>query len=108
MIRDFVGRGSELDATCEVFEGVLPGVAFFFTDGNDEWDFHFIRLADLVADLDQVRLGTAASHDGQGDLFGRDLGAHVVDRSQRLAVQLSDALTLRYFSHIYDVARATV
>jgi len=66
------------------------------------------ELADLVADLDQLRLGTAASHDGQGDLFGRDLGAHVIDRSQRLAVQLSDALTLRYFSHIYDVARATV
>jgi uncharacterized alpha-E superfamily protein len=65
-------------------------------------------LADLVADLEQLRVTASGAHGLQGELFGRDRVASVVDRSQRLAVQLSDALTLRYFSHVYDVARATV
>ena len=53
--------------------------------------------------------GFATTASGQqGELFDRDGVGRVLARSQKVASQLSDALTLRYFSHVYDVALPTV
>jgi uncharacterized circularly permuted ATP-grasp superfamily protein/uncharacterized alpha-E superfamily protein len=65
-------------------------------------------LADLVADLHQLRSAATTANGRQGELFARDGVSRVVERSQRIAAQLSEALTLRYFSHVYDIARPTV
>jgi len=66
------------------------------------------ELAALVADLDEVRRFATTASGQQGELFDRDGVGRVLARSQKVASQLSDALTLRYFSHVYDVALPTV
>ena len=52
--------------------------------------------------------GAARLATTQGELFG---GAHrstaVLDDVEQLALHLSDALTLRYFSHVYEPPHAT-
>jgi uncharacterized circularly permuted ATP-grasp superfamily protein/uncharacterized alpha-E superfamily protein len=66
--------------------------------------------ADLVDLLDGLERMTA-SHVGdpaQGELFvPSDALAGFLQSSERLALRVSDALTLRYFSHVYESPHAT-
>ncbi len=66
-------------------------------------------LTELVEDIERVVAAATPPDIAQGELFGR--GAvmdDVLAQCQQVAVRLSDALTLRYFSHVYELPRATV
>ncbi len=66
-------------------------------------------LADLVQDAERLVAMAAPVMRSQGELFTRQLALdEMLVKSQQIAAGLSDALTLRYFSHVYDVPRATV
>ncbi len=55
--------------------------------------------------LAKQRLGRPQS----GELFpSGDAIGDFLDTSEQLALELSDALTLRYFSHVYEASRATL
>ena len=83
--------------------------------------FQLAKLAKQVRLLPECRTSTTWSREigrGAGDVphrrarDGRPLlrpGAleEFLRRSERLALRLSDALTLRYFSHVYETALAT-
>jgi len=55
--------------------------------------------------LSETRIGEPVS----GDLFPRADALHAfLQASEHVATQLSDALTLRFFSHVYESSRATL
>jgi uncharacterized circularly permuted ATP-grasp superfamily protein/uncharacterized alpha-E superfamily protein len=60
--------------------------------------------AGIVAELERLERRAHAIHGPQADLFedGTSL-ERFLDEGQRAALQLSDALTSRYFSHAYDL-----
>jgi uncharacterized circularly permuted ATP-grasp superfamily protein/uncharacterized alpha-E superfamily protein len=64
-------------------------------------------LADLGAEIGRAFAACRAAETAQGDLFAspRSLG-DFLRHSQDLACRLSDALTLRYFSHVYEPTQA--
>lgn len=66
-------------------------------------------VMDIVDDIESLcrvglSVGRSLPHPGRDPEAVRTLA----ESSGRLAASLSDALTLRYFSHVYDVPRATV
>jgi hypothetical protein len=65
-------------------------------------------LADLLRDLErQIALASPPDRQ-QGELFARHASIdQLLTQGQEVAERLSDALTLRYFSHAYEL-RATV
>ena len=68
------------------------------------------ELADLLHDIERL-LAMAAPAPGrdQGELFSRPaLLDDMVARGQQIASRMSDAVSLRYFSHAYELPRATV
>jgi uncharacterized circularly permuted ATP-grasp superfamily protein/uncharacterized alpha-E superfamily protein len=66
-------------------------------------------LGELVAGVDRVLARCTTRSGAQGELFDRPapLAALLAD-CQELSSILSDALTLRYFSHVYELAHLTV
>jgi uncharacterized alpha-E superfamily protein len=68
-----------------------------------------VDLFDLVAALERAAGPPQTTDPFQGELFerGRDV-ERFLPWCESLALRLSDALTLRYFSHVYEPARATV
>lgn len=65
------------------------------------------HLGDLVPALERLAR-TRTKEASTGDLFPReDALADFLTRAEDAALQLSDALTLRYFSHVYEPAHAT-
>jgi uncharacterized circularly permuted ATP-grasp superfamily protein/uncharacterized alpha-E superfamily protein len=68
------------------------------------------ELMTIAGEIDALHARGRRGADRQGDLFGdaapdTDM---LPEACQRLASQVSDALTLRYFSHVYELAHATV
>lgn len=64
-------------------------------------------LTELVATLDRLSASHTA-HPAQGDLFPRSSSlTEFLQSCEQLARRLSDELTLRYFSHVYESAHAT-
>ena len=60
-------------------------------------------FTEILAEIARMTRAAEGGHAGQGRLFGRaDPLESLAGSCQRLAVALSDALTLRYFSHVYD------
>jgi uncharacterized circularly permuted ATP-grasp superfamily protein/uncharacterized alpha-E superfamily protein len=65
-------------------------------------------LAELVAEIGRAFAACRAAETAQGDLFASPSTlADFLRRSEELARRLSDALTLRYFSHVYEPTQAT-
>ncbi|MEO8483935.1 MAG: circularly permuted type 2 ATP-grasp protein [Acidobacteriota bacterium] len=69
--------------------------------------------ANLMAVLEEIDVIHAAGHQRdtrQRDLFGGGMSNRdqLSQGCQRLAARVSDALTHRYFSHVYELPRATV
>ncbi len=65
-------------------------------------------LGDLVAELDRI-VTNCRSIDTGSDIVGRARTlAPFLENVDHVADRLSDTLTLRYFSHVDDVPRATV
>jgi uncharacterized alpha-E superfamily protein len=63
---------------------------------------------DLLAGLDRACMASYRTNGSQGELFGRDVTLEAfLNTCETLALSLSDALTLRYFSHVYESARST-
>jgi len=63
---------------------------------------------DLLASLDRATIATSATTGLQQELFERDATVEgYLAHCESLATKLSDALSLRYFSHVYEAARAT-
>jgi len=65
-------------------------------------------LEDLIAEIGEAQAMCHIAEPATGGLLLRP-GAleEFLRRSERLALRLSDALTLRYFSHVYETALAT-
>lgn len=62
----------------------------------------------LVSTLDHLA-AVRTTEPTSGELFPRgDVLADFLERSEQAALQLSDALTLRYFSHVYTAPHATL
>jgi uncharacterized alpha-E superfamily protein len=68
------------------------------------------ELMTVAGEIDAVHARGRRGDDRQRDLFGDAAppADTLVDACQRLAAQVSDALTLRYFSHVYELPHATV
>ena len=67
------------------------------------------NLSELVGEIDSLLAACSAVDEEQGELFGQPRSIdHVLGGCDRLANRVSDALTLRYFSHVDEVSRATV
>ncbi len=68
-------------------------------------------LIEVLAEVERLLHDCRADVDGhQGELFGGDerrLEA-LLTGCQRVSIRLGSALSLRYFSHVDDVPRATV
>lgn len=63
-------------------------------------------LGALVPTLDRLAL-TSTLVPSSGDLFPRaDTVTNFLEDAERVGLELSDALTLRYFSHVYEPAHA--
>ena len=59
---------------------------------------------EIVSELTRLERLALALGQPQGDLFGSEISLEsFLDDCQRVALQLSDALTSRYFSHAYDL-----
>lgn len=66
-------------------------------------------VAELLRDIDRLLAVVASGDRTQGELFSRHAVLdNIIGQGQQIATGLSDALTLRYFSHVYDLPRATV
>jgi uncharacterized alpha-E superfamily protein len=66
-------------------------------------------LIDVLAEIDGLRQACHAVDPAQRALFAdADRPADLLKALARLARSVSDALTLRYFSHVYDLPHATV
>ena len=64
---------------------------------------------DLSADIDRLLASCRGAEEGRGEGFGRERSIEpLLVGVERLAARLSDALTLRYFSHVDDLPRVTV
>jgi hypothetical protein len=63
----------------------------------------------VLGEVDR-RLDACGAADGeQGELFGDDSSIEqLLTGCQRVVARVSDALTLRYFSHVDELPRATV
>jgi uncharacterized circularly permuted ATP-grasp superfamily protein/uncharacterized alpha-E superfamily protein len=67
------------------------------------------NLSELVGEIDGLLAACSAGDREQGELFGQPQSIdHLLAGCERLANRVSDALTLRYFSHVAEVSRATV
>ncbi len=65
-------------------------------------------LPGLVKEIEQLLGLSSPEPIAQGELFGRGSSLDaMVGGGQRVAARLSDALTLRFFSHVTDVQRTT-
>jgi uncharacterized circularly permuted ATP-grasp superfamily protein/uncharacterized alpha-E superfamily protein len=65
-------------------------------------------LASLVADIDRLCLAGSGADAAQGDLFaGARAPVDLIGGCERVALGVSDALTLRYFSHVYEQPHRT-
>ena len=62
---------------------------------------------DAMADFDALERMCRSDDRRQGELFGHVSVDEVLARSRRASLRLSDALTLRYFSHAYELSHAT-
>ncbi len=61
------------------------------------------NLSDVATEIARMERVAAGIHDQQGRLFGSGVATESLARAcEQLALDLSDALTLRYFSHVYD------
>jgi uncharacterized alpha-E superfamily protein len=68
-----------------------------------------VELTALVSDIEQLLAAQARVELAQGELFDDRPGVHAsIAAASRLAGRVSDALTLRFFSHVYDLARPTI
>ena len=66
-------------------------------------------LGDLVAEIDRVLASCRSTDHAAGSISGRGRSIEPLLTSfERMAARLSDTLTLRYFSHVDDLPRATV
>ncbi len=66
------------------------------------------NFQDLLAGLDRACAASYRTNGSQRELFDRDVTLELfLDTCEKLALSLSDALTLRYFSHVYEPTRAT-
>ena len=67
------------------------------------------NLTEVLSAVDRLFDACSAGDGEQGELFGDDRSIeHLLPGCQRLVAQVSDALTLRYFSHVDELPRATV
>jgi uncharacterized alpha-E superfamily protein len=67
------------------------------------------NLIDVIEEIDSAQRAASRATTGQGQLFEGAAAPESLPRAcQRLALGLSDALTLRYFSHVYERPRAVV
>ena len=67
------------------------------------------NLIEVLSEVDRLLDACRAVDGEQGELFGGDRSIeHLLTGCQRLVAQVSDALTLRYFSHVDELPRATV
>jgi uncharacterized alpha-E superfamily protein len=65
-------------------------------------------LIEIVQDIDRVQAMGRIDHAGQGELFGEAVALErLPSECGELARSLSNALALRYFSHVYDLPHAT-
>jgi uncharacterized circularly permuted ATP-grasp superfamily protein/uncharacterized alpha-E superfamily protein len=65
-------------------------------------------LTDVLADIDRVRRACDDFNVRQGGLFGGlETPAELFGAFHGLALGISDALTLQYFSHVYELPHAT-
>ena len=62
----------------------------------------------LVAGLERLARRRMAETDSRELFPHADMIGEFLESSEQLALHLSDALTLRYFSHVYEPARATL
>jgi uncharacterized alpha-E superfamily protein len=62
---------------------------------------------DVMSEIDALERICRAADPDQGDLFGRVPVDDLLGKCRRAAVGLSDGLTLRYFSHAYDLPHTT-
>jgi uncharacterized alpha-E superfamily protein len=62
---------------------------------------------DAMADIDALERTCRADDRRQGDLFGHISVDDVLAQCRRAGLALSEGLTLRYFSHAYELAHAT-
>jgi uncharacterized circularly permuted ATP-grasp superfamily protein/uncharacterized alpha-E superfamily protein len=62
---------------------------------------------DAMADIDALERMCRADNRRQGDLFGHVSVDELLGSCLRAALGLSDGLTLRYFSHAYELPHAT-
>jgi len=67
------------------------------------------NLIEVLGEVDHLHDACRTHHGTQGELFGGrpSVGRLLLD-AERLVSRVSDALTLRYFSHVDDLPRATV
>lgn len=66
-------------------------------------------LSEIVAEIDRAQSRCRLADRTQGELFGTDGSiAPLLHACAQLAERLSDTLTLRYFSHVDEMPRATV
>jgi len=67
------------------------------------------NLIEVLGEVDQVHDACRSFHGAQGELFGGGPSvAQLLLDAERLVSRVSDALTLRYFSHVDELPRATV
>jgi len=62
---------------------------------------------DAMADIDALERMCRADNRLQGDLFGHVSVDEMLRSCLRAGLGLSDGLTLRYFSHAYELPHAT-
>ncbi len=66
------------------------------------------RFDDILLALDRACAASSAPTGAQQELFDRDVNVEgFLAHCESLALLLSDALSLRYFSHVYEPTRAT-
>ena len=66
------------------------------------------RFDDILLALDRACAASSAPTGAQQELFDRDVNVEgFLAHCESLALVLSDALSLRYFSHVYEPTRAT-
>jgi uncharacterized alpha-E superfamily protein len=64
---------------------------------------------EVLREIEDLHGAGRVSADRGHDIFGGALGIDYLPRAcARVAARVSDAVTLRYFSHVYDGTRATV
>ncbi len=66
------------------------------------------NLIEVLSEVDQLLDACRAVDEGQGELFGGERRSISCCGMPRSVLRVSDALTLRYFSHVDDLPRATV